>query len=41
MENKDNDLTKDDLLECSSLIHAKILELQCSLESLKGRLKKV
>ena len=29
------DLTKDDLLECSSLIHAKILELDCSLESLK------
>ena len=41
MENKDNDLTKDDLLECSSLIHAKILELQCSLESLKVTLNKL
>ena len=35
MENKDNDLTKDDLLECSSLIHAEILELQCSLQELE------
>ena len=32
MENKDNDLTKDDLLECSSLIHLKIHELDSSLK---------
>ena len=36
MENKDNDLTKDDLLECSSLIHLKIHELDSSLETLKN-----
>lgn len=32
---KDLDLTKEDLLECGSLIHNKIFELDSSLESLK------
>ena len=41
MENKDNDLTKDDLLECSSLIHLKIHELDSSLESLKITLQEL
>lgn len=41
MENKDNVLTKDDLLECSSLIYLKIHELDSSLESLKITLQEL